>query len=45
LDALRANLEQFAGSSLDLQALRGRVATIASSATQAAIVDYCPDLP
>ncbi len=42
---LRANLEQIAGSNLNLQALKGRVATIASSQTQAAIVDYCPDLP
>lgn len=42
---LRANLEQIAGSSLNLQALKGRVATIASSQTQAALVDYCPDLP
>jgi hypothetical protein len=42
---LRTNLEQITGTSLDLEALRGRTATIASSQTQAAIVDYCPDLP
>ncbi len=42
---LRANLEQIGDSSLNLQALKGRVATIASSQTEAALVDYCPDLP
>ena len=45
LNDLRTNLEQISGSGLDLQALKGRVATIASSQTEAAVVDYCPDLP
>jgi len=42
---LRANLEQIAGTGLNLEALKGRVAIITSSQTEAAIVDYCPDLP
>ena len=45
LDDLQTNLEQIAGTSLNLEALKGRTATIASSQTQPAVVDYCPDLP
>ncbi|MGC9397575.1 MAG: hypothetical protein ACP5HM_00385 [Anaerolineae bacterium] len=45
LEELRTQLAQIAGSELNLQTLKGRLATIASSQTQAALVDYCPDLP
>ncbi len=43
--ALAQQIEAVAGFTPDFAAMRGRMAVIASSQTEAAIVDYCPDLP
>lgn len=42
---LNEALEEIAGVSLNPNLIKGRVATIASSDTEAAVVDFCPDLP
>ena len=45
LAELRRTLEEISGVTLQLESMRGRVAIIASSQTEAAVVDFCPDLP
>ncbi len=43
--ALTQQVEAIAGFAPDFTAMRGRMGIIASSQTEAAIVDFCPDLP
>ncbi len=45
LEALRAAVQAITNVTPALEEMRGRVGVIASSATQAAIADFCPDLP
>lgn len=45
LAELSAAIQQITGVTFDATALKGRVGTIASSQTVAAVVDFCPDLP
>ncbi len=42
---LNEALEEIAGVSLNPNLLKGRMATIASSNTEPAVVDFCPNLP
>lgn len=45
LAELNAAIESISGVSLDITAIRGRLGTIVSSDTVAAVVDFCPNLP
>ncbi len=42
---LSTAIQSIAGVTLDMAQLKGRIGTIASSDTVAAVVDFCPDLP